>query len=196
MRDFAVDRTKAYSIMLSAANPPWSRKLPFLILNSEFHCVAAYRFGQFAAELRGRDRVLGTAAVFLHRIANRWLTHIDHLEISHRAQIGPGMLLMHRHGVMIGPVSIGKNCVIHQNVTIGQRVAGGDQGVPQIGDNVWIGPGAVITGAIEIGSGVTISAGSVLSKSVPNQCLVAGNPARVIARAYDNSNMINFSVPD
>ncbi|MDN5805133.1 MAG: serine acetyltransferase [Microlunatus sp.] len=195
-RAFAVDREKAYSIMLSGADTSLSRKLLYLIMNSEFHCVAAYRFGQYAAGLRTRNRGQGTIAVILHRLVNRWLTHIDHAEISHRARIGPGLLLMHRHGVMLGPVTIGKNCVLHQNTTIGQRVAGGDQGVPRIGDNVWIGPGAVITGAITIGDGVTISAGSVLSKDVPAGCLVAGNPARVIARDYDNSGMINFSVTD
>lgn len=67
--------------------------------------------------------------------------------------------------------------------------------MPQIGDNVWIGPGAVITGAITVGDGATISAGTVLSKDVPAACLVAGNPGRVVARDYDNSGMINFTVP-
>jgi serine O-acetyltransferase len=131
--------------------------------------------------------------VVAHRLANRVLTHIDHLDIAPGASIGPGLLLMHRHGVIIGPTVIGRNCVIHQNVTIGQRVAGGDHGMPTLGDNVWIGPGAVITGDITIGDGVTISAGSVLSKDVPDRCLVAGNPARVIAKDYDNSRMIGTS---
>lgn len=192
-RDFAVDRAKAYTIALSGVDAPWSEKLPYLLGNSEFHCVAAYRFGQYAAAIRRRNRLVGTGLMVLHRVVNRWLTHIDHVEISHRASFGPGMFVMHRHGVMIGPVVIGKNCVIHQNVTIGQRVAVGDQGVPRIGDNVWIGPGAVITGAIEIGDGVTISAGTVLSKDVPKGCLVAGNPGRVVSRDYDNSGMINFT---
>lgn len=193
--DFAVDLAKAYTIALSGVDAPWSEKLPYLLANSEFHCVAAYRFGQYASSLRSRDRVRGTIAVVAHRLVNRWITHIDHAEISHHARIGAGLLLMHRHGVLIGPAIIGRNCVIHQNVTIGQRVAGGDQGVPQIGDNVWIGPGAVITGAITVGDGATISAGTVLSKDVPAACLVAGNPGRVVARDYDNSGMINFTVP-
>lgn len=195
-RDFAIDRAKAYAIVLAGPSAPWTKKVPFLLGNSEFHCVAIYRFGQYAGELRARHRVLGVLAVAVHRVINRWLTHVDHAEISHHARIGPGLLLMHRHGVIIGPVVIGKNCVIHQNVTIGQRVAGGNRGVPQIGDNVWIGPGAVITGAITVGDGVTISAGTVLSKDVPSGCLVAGNPGRVVARDYDNGEMINFVAPE
>lgn len=195
-RDFAIDRQKAFTIAFSSAEPPWPKKLPYLALNSEFHCVAVYRLGQYAAELRARNAVLGTMVTIAHRLVNRWLTHIDHAEISHDARIGAGLLLMHRHGVLIGPARIGRNCVMHQNVTIGQRVAAGDQGVPHLGDNVWIGPGAVITGAIEIGDGVTISAGTVLSRDVPSRCLVSGNPGRVIARDYDNSGMINFRAPE
>lgn len=194
-RDFAVDRAKAYRILLSGVDASWQEKLPYLLLNSEFHCVAAYRFGQYAEDLRSRHALAGTVAVVGHRLVNRRLTHVDHADINHHARIGPGMLLMHRHGILIGPAVIGKNCVIFQNVTIGERVAAGDQGVPRIGDNVWIGPGAVISGAITIGDGVTISAGTVLSKDVPAGCLVAGNPGRVVARDYDNSGMLDFIAP-
>lgn len=194
--DFSIDRAKAYTFALGSPDAPFIRKLFFWLGNSEFHCVVAYRFGQYAAALRAHNGAVGLLATVIHRLANRWLTHIDHADISHQARIGPGMLLMHRHGVLIGPAVIGKNCVIHQNVTIGQRVAGGDQGVPEIGDNVWIGPGAVITGSIKVGDGVTISAGTILSKDVPARCLVAGNPGRVVTRDYDNSGMINFLIPD
>lgn len=61
---------------------------------------------------------------------------------------------------------------------------------PTIGDNVWVGTGSIITGGIKIGNGVTISAGSFLSRDVPDNCLVAGNPARVIMRDYDNSRLV------
>lgn len=173
-------------------HPSQRVRLQFLLTNSEFHGVAVYRFGQLADGLRGRNRAVGITLVAAHRLLNRVVTHVDHLDIAAGARIGAGLLLMHRHGVIIGPAVIGRNCVIHQNVTIGQRVAGGDQGVPRIGDNVWIGPGAVITGGITVGDGVTVSAGSVLSKDVPGRCLVAGNPARVIAKDYDNSAMIGL----
>ena len=193
-RDFAVDRAKAYAIALAGPDAPWQRKLPYVLLNSDFHCVAAYRMGQYAKELRSTHRLLGSAAVLGHRLVNHRLTHHDHADISHEARIGAGMMVMHRHGVMIGPSVIGRNCVVYQNVTIGQRVAGGDHGVPRIGDDVWIGLGAVISGAITIGDGVTIAAGTVLSRDVPARCLVAGNPGRVIARDYDNSRILGFVI--
>jgi serine O-acetyltransferase len=140
--------------------------------------------------LRARHALVGVVTLVVHRIWNRWTTNWHHCDISRKADIGPGLILMHRTGVQIGPAVIGSNCRIHQNVTIGQRVAGRDHGVPRIGDNVWIGPGATITGAITIGDDVTISAGTVLSKDVPNGCLVGGNPGRVIASGYDNSTFV------
>ena len=53
----------------------------------------------------------------------------------------------------------------------------------------------MIFGDITIGNNVTISAGTVLSKSVPDGSLVAGNPGRVIQRDYDNRSLINFTMP-
>jgi serine O-acetyltransferase len=193
--DFDVDLAKAYHIVLGTDRPSLAARVPLWVLSSELQAVACYRFGRWARTLRSRRPLVGLAAVVLHRLWNRRVTHRDHCEISPRADIGPGLLLMHRHGVTIGPVVVGSNCVLHQNVTIGQRVAAGDQGVPRIGDDVWIGPGATITGAITVGDGVTISAGTVLSKDVPARCLVGGNPGRVLAQDYDNSAMINFDLP-
>jgi serine O-acetyltransferase len=195
MSDFAIDLHKMYSIHLTNGKPPLKRRVGFWLTNSELHCVAAYRFGRFAESARRRRRVLGAVGVLAYRIWNRWNTHQHHCEINHGARIGPGFLLMHRHGVTIGPAIIGGNCVIHQNVTIGQRVARGDRGVPTIGNNVWIGTGATLIGAIEVGDGVTISAGTVLSRDVPAGCLVGGNPGRVLAKDYDNSAMLNYQMP-
>jgi serine O-acetyltransferase len=117
-----------------------------------------------------------------------------HVAISKRACIGRGLFLPHYFGIDIGPIIMGENCVISHNVTIGQRVAFGDQGVPTIGDNVWIGPGSIISGAIRIGNNVTISAGCIVSKDLPDNCLVAGNPGRIVQTNYDNSAMINYHI--
>lgn len=191
----AADLTRMIATFLEGARTPPGRKIAFIAFNSELHCVACYRFGRFAARLRMRSAFAGTVLTIVHRIWNRWVTHLHHCDVSARAEIGPGFLLMHRTGVIIGGAQIGKNVVIHQNVTIGQRVSGGDQGLPKIGDNVWIGPGAIITGAIQIGDGVTISAGTVLSRDVPPHALVAGVPGRVVTQNYDNREMLGAVAP-
>lgn len=189
---FAVDVTRMAKLAFGDETRRVKSALSFWLLNSELHCVACYRFGQAAREIRRRNKLVGSAMLAVYKIWNRWVTHFHHTIIHPGARIGPGFLLMHRHGVLIGPSEIGANVVVHQNVTIGQRVAGGDQTMPRIGDNVWIGPGAIISGAITVGDGATISAGAVLSKSVLPRTLVAGNPARVIANDYDNSRMLNI----
>ncbi len=195
MGDFRVDLKKLSAIASGGRSPGLREWAVLWILNSELHCVAAYRWGRLADAVHVRHPLAGLPLVISHRVWNRWNTTLHHCDIDRRANIGPGLLIMHRHGVLIGPVVIGANGVIHHNVTIGQRVGGGDQGVPRIGRNVWIGPAATITGAITIGDGATISAGAVVSRDIPPRSLVAGNPGRVIASDYDNSSMINFHMP-
>lgn len=195
MNELTIDLDKMYVILLEDPHPSFGQRLSFWLTNSEFHCVAAYRFRRRLLSEVVERPILGRLGMLPARMWNRWNTHQHHCEISAGARIGAGFLLMHRHGVMIGPASIGRNCVIHQNVTIGQRVARGDRGVPTIGDDVWIGAGATLIGAINVGDGATIAAGTVLSRDVPAGCLVGGNPGRVLAREYDNRAMLNYEVP-
>ena len=189
-----MDLDRYYAIALGG-NRALAGRMRFWLLHSDFHCVASFRFSQAARSLYSRSRLIGflplvISALWRHRVAT-----IHHVNIDLRAQIGPGFYIMHRNMLFIGPVSIGDNCVLHHNVTIGERVADGDSGVPTLGDNVWVGPGSTISGDITVGNNVTISAGTVLSKSVPDGSLVAGNPGRIIQRDYDNRSIINFTVP-
>jgi len=73
---------------------------------------------------------------------------------------------------------IGRNCVIGQNTTIGGK--SGWYEVPVIGDNVHISAGARILGPIRIGNNVIIGANAVVVKDVPDNCIVAGIPAKII----------------
>ena len=84
-------------------------------------------------------------------------------------------------GVVIGPdVKIGENCTIYQNVTLGAKHNGKDRGFPTIGNNVLIGCGSICLGTILIGDNVVIGANSVVIKSINNNEIVAGNPAKAI----------------
>lgn len=111
--------------------------------------------------------------------------------ISVDATIGEGLYLYHRGTVHIGPVVIGKNCCVSHNVTIGRAYKDGEIGRPTIGDNVWIGPGAVIVGKITIGNNVFIAPNSVVSLNVPDNAMVAGNPARYIKREDNIKDWVN-----
>jgi serine O-acetyltransferase len=193
VRPFRTDVDKYYTITAEGRRGP-SQRLRLWMWNADFRVVASYRFDRATRQYHAEHRIKGLPARVFAAVWHRRVMNIHHADIDPRAEIGPGLLLMHHTGVFIGPAVIGDNCVLHHNVTIGQRVASGDQGVPRLGNDVWIGPGATITGDVTIGDGATISAGSVVSRDVPARALVAGNPGRVIASDYDNSAMLNYRV--
>ncbi|TAJ92375.1 MAG: serine acetyltransferase [Gammaproteobacteria bacterium] len=113
-----------------------------------------------------------------------WGIHIDPL-----AEIGGGLYIGHYGGVLIGPVRVGTDCNINHQVTMGLR-ADGIPGVPTIGNRVWIGAGSILFGAIRVGDGATIGPLTVVSRSLPNNVLVGGNPMRLVRKNYDNSALL------
>jgi serine O-acetyltransferase len=106
------------------------------------------------------------------------------ISIPHDTQIGAGLYIGHFGGIVVNRhARIGRNVNISQGVTIGQVNRGERQGVPDIGDNVYIGPGAVIIGAIRIGNGCAIGANAVVTRDLPDNAVAVGVPAKVISLA-------------
>lgn len=88
------------------------------------------------------------------------------------------------HGVYISRyASIGEDCRIYQNVTIGEV----NGFAPEIGKNCLIGVGAAIIGNIRIGDNVKIGAGVVVTSDIPDNCTVVSAPPRVIERGEKNA---------
>ncbi|MGE5865508.1 MAG: serine O-acetyltransferase, partial [Rhizobacter sp.] len=93
-----------------------------------------------------------------------------------------GFYIGHFGGIVVnGESVIGKNCNISQGVTLGQANRGRNKGCPIVGDNVYIGPGAKLVGAVRIGDNVAIGANAVVTRDVPDNAVVVGIPARVIS---------------
>jgi serine O-acetyltransferase len=116
------------------------------------------------------------------RVVLRHYTYKYGIGIEPSTNIGNGFYIGHFGSIFISPETvIGKNCNISQNVTIGQASRGRNKGHPTIGDNVYIGPGAKIIGAIHIGSNVAIGANCVVTKDIPDSSVVVGIPGRVIS---------------
>ena len=102
------------------------------------------------------------------------------LEIGTQCQIGPGLVLPHTQGTVIGARVIGSNATIYHQVTIGAKrpdLAYTPQLRPTIGDDVLIGAGAKILGSVEVGDGSVIAANAVVSRNVAPGVLARGVPA-------------------
>jgi serine O-acetyltransferase len=127
-------------------------------------------------------RRIALPAYLVARIVFQHCIYKYGIEIAPRTQIGPGLLIGHFGGILISNAAkIGKNCNLSHEVTIGVTNRGERAGVPTLGDNVYIGPGAKIFGAITIGNNVAIGANAVVTRDVPDNAVVAGVPAKVIS---------------
>ena len=110
---------------------------------------------------------------------SRFLTGI---EIHPGAKIGEGFFIDHGMGVVIGETSeIGDNVTMYQGVTLGGTSHQRTKRHPTLGNNVVVGVGAQLIGAITIGDNAKVGAGSVVVTSVPANATVVGVPGRVVA---------------
>lgn len=138
----------------------------------------------------------GLHALWLHRIAhflwrhqlrlparllsqlNRFLTSI---EIHPAARVGRRFFIDHGAGVVIGETSeIGDDVLMYQGVVLGGTTLKKEKRHPTIGNNVVIGTGAIVLGAITVGDGARIGSGSVVIRPVPPRATVVGIPGRVV----------------
>jgi serine O-acetyltransferase len=92
-------------------------------------------------------------------------------------KIGPGLSISHGFGSTIGAKSIGKNCTIFQQVTLG---AAGNAGFPTILDNVTIYAGAVIIGNVTIGNNSVVGANATVFRDIPDNCTVLPGTSKIM----------------
>lgn len=127
---------------------------------------------------------------FYHPIILRPFSHLFSLinrimfgiEVTPRCPIGPGLLLPHTSGVVIGAIEIGENVTIFQGVTLGSKYFDIDftpTSRPVLEDGVVIGAGAKVLGGIRIGRNAVVAANSLVIESVPEGGHAMGVPAVV-----------------
>ena len=106
--------------------------------------------------------------------------------IPKELKLGGGSIFYHPYGTVLNAEEIGENFSCAHGTTLGW----GKGGRPIIGNNVVLGAAVTIIGGIKIGNNVTVGAGSVVVKDIPNDCIVVGNPAKIIR--YKNENTDSY----
>jgi serine O-acetyltransferase len=149
------------------------------INHAGFRTLLVYRFGNW--RLTVRPRLLRAPLSFMYRQLEKHVRFKYGIELPYTVQLSESVTFEHQHGIVIhGNVRLGKNCIIRQGVTLGNKNLDTPFEAPTIGNNVNIGAGAKILGQVVIGSNVDIGANAVVTKDVPDHAVVAGIPARVI----------------
>lgn len=148
----------------------------------------------FTINLRHYEYYYNKKQTLWNRIWKLWY-YIIHKHLSYKLgytiyanNFGPGLYLGHYGTIVINPdVRIGANCTIHVCVNIGM-------GASIIGDNVYISPGVKIVKPVHIGNNVTIGANAVVNKDFPDNCVIAGVPAKIIKmKQNENDNSTNLT---
>lgn len=125
------------------------------------------------------------------QVISRLLRHLYGAEIHWNAEIAPGVCIVHGNGLVISHGSkIGPNCVLFQNVTLGESMGGGSRkvGSPTLEADVHVMPGAIVLGPIVIGSGTKIGANAVVDDDVAPGSVVRSPSPEVSARRSAGSS--------
>lgn len=148
------------------------------------HAVTVYRFGQW---VRRRSLPVRMCLNPLYLLLYLGIQMIWGIDIPRSAQIGAGLYIGHFGGITISSLTmIGKRCNLSQGVTIGLSGHGDRRGVPAIGNDVYIAPGAKLFGNITIGNNVKIGANAVVACDIPDDAIVALSPGYKIVSFKGN----------
>ena len=135
---------------------------------------------------------------FIPRLISQIMRLLTLIEIHPGAQIGRRFFIDHGNGVVIGETTIiGDDVTIYQGVTLGGTGKEKGKRHPTIGNNVVIGAHAIILGNITIGDNSRVGAGAVVTKPVPPNSTVVGNPARIVVREGKRTETLaHADIPD
>lgn len=137
-----------------------------------FHAVTAHRL---IHELNK------TGLPLLPRLLSNIVRFLTGIEIHPAAKIGRRFFIDHGMGVLIGATAeVGNDVTLYKGVTLGGTSLGHAKRHPTIGNDVVIGTNASVLGAITVGDGSRVGAGSVVVRDVPPRSTVVGIPGRIV----------------
>lgn len=149
------------------------------VMSYGFIAVLVYRYGRWTRTIR--PKVLSYPFKLLYVLLQFLVDILFGINISTNSEIGPGLYVAHFGGIFLHG-HMGAHCSVTQAVTVGYKGGGKSTRPPRIGDNVYIGAGAVIVGDIRVGNNVVVGANTTVVKDVPDNHLVVSAEPRIIPR--------------
>lgn len=144
-----------------------------------FRTLAAYRFGVWRMSIR--SKLLRAPFSVAYRWMFRYCRNRYGIELPYSAKVGRGVVIEHQGAIVVhGATVLGDGCVIRQGVTLGNRYLDRPHDAPTLGQNVNVGAGAKLLGALTVGDGAVIGANAVVLKDVAPGQTVVGIPAKPI----------------
>jgi serine O-acetyltransferase len=147
--------------------------------NPAFLALVVYRYGRWAA--RRENPVVRRLARKLYGALNLVSANLFKIWVPSEVTVGDAFHIIHAEGSLsIHPnVVIGDRLGVMHNVTIGTNMG---EGVPTIGNDVFIGVNSTVLGRIRVGDRVRIAANTAVTSDVPSDSIVVGSPARIYPR--------------
>ena len=173
---------------ISAAEPDWSREAKqFWAWIPSRSLLASIRSYQ---SHRGSPNPLRIGLRMLATLRHMFWSIVTGADVPLNCQIDGGMAMPHPNGIVIHPdATIGPNCMLLQQVTIGER----NGAVPRLGGHVDVGAGAKVLGAVHIGDHANIGANAVVLQDVPSGATAVGVPARIADTRRIEESRVNTS---
>lgn len=149
---------------IKAKDPAKTNILQVIILYPGFHILVFHKISHF---------LYINKLIFLARLISQIGRFFTGIEIHPGAKIGKRLFIDHGMGVVIGETAtIGDDCTIYHNSTLGGTGKETMKRHPDIGNNVIIGAGAKVLGAIKIGDNVKVGANATVTKNIPDNVTV------------------------
>ncbi|MGB7565755.1 MAG: serine O-acetyltransferase [Prochlorococcaceae cyanobacterium] len=167
-----LDALRADLAIIRQRDPAARGTLEILLCYPGFHALVVHRVSH---------RLWRLGLPLLPRLLSQVGRALTGVEIHPGARIGQGVFIDHGMGVVIGETAvIGNRCLLYQGVTLGGTGKTHGKRHPTLMENVVVGAGAKVLGAISVGSNTRIGAGSVVLRDVPADSTVVGVPGRVV----------------
>ncbi|MCI9015561.1 MAG: serine O-acetyltransferase [Clostridia bacterium] len=151
-------------------DPAAKNILYVILLYQGFHILVFHKIAHFFYRIK---------FLFIARLISQIGRFFTGIEIHPGAKIGRRLFIDHGMGIVIGETAtIGDDCTMYHEVTLGGTGKDKNKRHPDIGNNVMIGCGAKVLGAIKIGNNVKIGANSVVTKNIEDNVTVIGIPGK------------------